>query len=47
MEKRIRVMLDWTLDLFFTRDLVQLAVTRERKLLSQSPVASQQVRAGR
>ena len=28
VEKRIRVVLDWTLDLFFTRDLVQLAVTR-------------------
>jgi NADH dehydrogenase len=30
LEKRVRVVLDWTLDLFFTRDLVQLAVTRER-----------------
>ena len=28
VEKRIRVVLDWTLDLFFSRDLVQLAVTR-------------------
>lgn len=28
-EKRLRVMLDWTLDLFFERDLVQLAVTRQ------------------
>jgi NADH dehydrogenase len=31
-EKRLRVMLDWTLDLFFKRDLVQLAVTRNREL---------------
>jgi NADH:ubiquinone reductase (H+-translocating) len=31
LEKRVRVMLDWTLDLFFTRDLVQLAVSRERR----------------
>ncbi|HEX8184514.1 MAG TPA: FAD-dependent oxidoreductase, partial [Blastocatellia bacterium] len=35
LEKRVRVMLDWTLDLFFTRDLVQLAVTRERRLLAE------------
>jgi NADH dehydrogenase len=28
IEKRIRVVMDWTLDLFFTRDLVQLAVSR-------------------
>jgi len=32
LEKRLRVMLDWTLDLFFTRDLVKLAVTRNREL---------------
>lgn len=31
LEKRLRVVLDWTLDLFFERDLVQLAVTRDRK----------------
>jgi NADH dehydrogenase len=30
LEKRVRVMMDWTLDLFFKRDLVQLAVTRDR-----------------
>ncbi|HTG15812.1 MAG TPA: NAD(P)/FAD-dependent oxidoreductase [Blastocatellia bacterium] len=30
LEKRLRVMMDWTLDLFFERDLVQLAVTRDR-----------------
>jgi NADH dehydrogenase len=30
LEKRLRVMMDWTLDLFFERDIVQLAVTRER-----------------
>jgi len=35
LEKRVRVMLDWTLDLFFTRDLVQLAVTRERRLIPE------------
>lgn len=34
-EKRLRVMLDWTLDLFFKRDLVQLAVTRERTLATE------------
>jgi len=33
-EKRLRVMLDWTLDLFFKRDIVQLAVSRERKLMA-------------
>jgi NADH dehydrogenase len=32
LEKRVRVMLDWTLDLFFTRDLVQLSVNRDRSL---------------
>ena len=32
LEKRLRVMMDWTLDLFFKRDIVQLAVSRERKL---------------
>jgi NADH:quinone reductase (non-electrogenic) len=37
LEKRIRVVLDWTLDLFFSRDLVQLAVTRERRLAAQPP----------
>lgn len=39
LEKRIRVMMDWTLDLFFERDLVQLQVTRERK-----PVAAGQAK---
>ena len=33
-EKRVRVVLDWTLDMFFTRDLVQLAVSRERGLVA-------------
>jgi NADH dehydrogenase len=37
LEKKVRVMLDWTLDLFFTRDLVQLAVTRERRLAAKAP----------
>ena len=36
LEKRLRVMMDWTLDLFFTRDLVQLAVSRERRLISEA-----------
>lgn len=31
-EKRLRVVMDWTLDLFFSRDLVQLAVTRGRAI---------------
>ncbi len=35
LEKRVRVVLDWTLDLLFARDLVQLAVTRDRKLASE------------
>ena len=40
LEKRLRVVLDWTLDLFFKRDLVQLAVSRERRLVaSAQPVA--------
>jgi NADH dehydrogenase len=30
LEKKLRVVLDWTLDLFFSRDLVQLAVKREQ-----------------
>jgi NADH dehydrogenase len=34
LEKRLRVMMDWTLDLFFKRDIVQLAVSRERKLMA-------------
>lgn len=36
LEKRVRVMLDWTLDLFFSRDLVQLPVSRERKLVART-----------
>ena len=36
LEKRLRVVMDWTLDLFFTRDLVQLAVSRERRLISET-----------
>ena len=36
LEKRVRVMMDWTLDLFFTRDLVQLAVSRERRETTKS-----------
>ncbi len=36
VEKRLRVMMDWTLDLFFKRDIVQLAVSRERKLVARS-----------
>jgi len=31
LEKRLRVVLDWTLDLFFKRDLVKLAVTRDQR----------------
>jgi NADH dehydrogenase len=36
LEKRLRVMMDWTLDLFFKRDIVQLAVSRDRRLVSGS-----------
>jgi NADH:ubiquinone reductase (H+-translocating) len=36
LEKRLRVVLDWTLDLFFNRDLVQLAVSRERRLVAKA-----------
>ncbi|HSB10336.1 MAG TPA: NAD(P)/FAD-dependent oxidoreductase [Blastocatellia bacterium] len=35
LEKRLRVMMDWTLDLFFARDIVQLPVSRERRLVSR------------
>lgn len=35
-EKRLRVVMDWTLDLFFSRDLVQLAVTRGRAIRARS-----------
>lgn len=35
LEKRLRVMMDWTLDLFFKRDIVQLAVSRERRLVAR------------
>jgi NADH dehydrogenase len=35
LEKRLRVVMDWTLDLFFERDLVQLPVSRERRLVSR------------
>jgi NADH dehydrogenase len=35
LEKRVRVMLDWTLDLFFTRDLVQLSVNRDRRTIRE------------
>jgi NADH dehydrogenase len=40
LEKKIRVVLDWTLDLFFSRDLVQLAVTRERRLVAATRSAA-------
>jgi NADH dehydrogenase len=40
LEKRVRVVMDWTLDLFFTRDLVQLAVSRERRLVSETRTIS-------
>ena len=39
LEKRLRVVLDWTLDLFFKRDLVQLAVSRERQLVAKATPA--------
>ncbi len=42
LEKRVRVMLDWTLDLFFTRDLVQLAVSRERRESARSKLIAWQ-----
>ncbi|MEK6300029.1 MAG: NAD(P)/FAD-dependent oxidoreductase [Acidobacteriota bacterium] len=35
-EKRLRVVMDWTLDLFFKRDLVKLAVTRDRELATRN-----------
>ncbi|HEX8089940.1 MAG TPA: NAD(P)/FAD-dependent oxidoreductase [Blastocatellia bacterium] len=40
LEKKVRVVLDWTLDLFFSRDLVQLAVTRDRRLVSETRSAT-------
>ena len=39
LEKRVRVVLDWTLDLFFERDLVQLAVSRNRQLVAETKTA--------
>lgn len=36
LEKRLRVVMDWTLDLFFERDIVQLAVTREHQTAPQA-----------
>ena len=36
LEKRLRVMMDWSLDLFFKRDIVQLAVSRERRLVARA-----------
>lgn len=46
LEKRLRVVMDWTLDLFFTRDLVQLAVSRERKLVGgREPITTAPPRA--
>lgn len=35
LEKRLRIMMDWTLDLLFARDIVQLPVSRERRLVSR------------
>jgi NADH dehydrogenase len=40
LEKRLRVMMDWTLDLFFERDIVQLAVTRERRPAAQAKLTA-------
>ncbi|HEY7543693.1 MAG TPA: NAD(P)/FAD-dependent oxidoreductase, partial [Blastocatellia bacterium] len=33
-EKRIRILMDWTADLFFTPDIVQLGITRARQIES-------------
>ncbi|HKQ06713.1 MAG TPA: NAD(P)/FAD-dependent oxidoreductase [Blastocatellia bacterium] len=41
LEKRVRVILDWTLDLFFERDLVQLAVSREHELVAKTTPGAQ------
>ena len=40
LEKRLRVVMDWTLDLFFERDLVQLAVVRERKPVARAKLTA-------
>jgi NADH dehydrogenase len=40
LEKRLRVMMDWTLDLFFERDLVQLAVARERRPVARAKLTT-------
>ena len=36
-EKKIRVMLDWTLDLFFSKDLVQFETVRSRGVMMERP----------
>jgi len=46
LEKRLRVVMDWTLDLFFTRDLVQLPVSRERRLISETQRVVASTRTG-
>jgi NADH dehydrogenase len=43
-EKRVRVALDWTLDLFFARDLVQLPVSREHRLVAESQSSERSLR---
>ncbi|MGI8913820.1 MAG: NAD(P)/FAD-dependent oxidoreductase [Chloroflexota bacterium] len=41
LERRLRVTLDWTLDLFFPRDIVQLPVWGRRAELGGPPVGAQ------
>ncbi|HYV18001.1 MAG TPA: NAD(P)/FAD-dependent oxidoreductase [Verrucomicrobiae bacterium] len=38
-EKKLRVALDWTLDVFFSKDLVQFQTTRARTMSSAAPAA--------
>ncbi len=38
LEKKVRVLLDWSLDLFFSKDLVQLGSSRETSLSRQEPL---------
>ena len=42
-EKKLRVMIDWTLDLLFTKDLVQFETLRSRALSGVAPAALESV----
>ncbi len=41
VEKKVRVLLDWSLDLFFSKDLVQLGSSRGMSASRQEPLLSE------